>query len=156
MAAIVHCPRRAFPRDLPAALRSKAVIANCNEGRPDNCGGAWKGDYVVTKVRQFGDYCVMIDNMPPSIKPGLFDDDMRRKNLMSFRIRDNFAVSGSADHLTFRGTVDGQWILFEYDRKRDLLLHTFDGRIGPGKHQLRLSVKDDRGNEAVLEREFLR
>lgn len=144
------------PRDLPAELRSKAVIANCNEGRPDNCGGVWKGDYVVTKVRQFGDYCVMIDNMPPSIKPGVFDDDMRRKSLMSFRIRDNFAVSGSADHLSFRGTVDGQWILFEYDRKRDLLIHTFDGRIEPGEHLLRLAVKDDRGNEAVLERKFLR
>ena len=75
---------------------------------------------------------------------------------MSFRIRDNFAVSGSADGMSYRGTVDGKWILFEYDKKRDRLTHTFDGHINPGKHWLKLLVKDDRGNEAVLEREFVR
>jgi hypothetical protein len=144
------------PRNLPPELRAKAVIANCNEGRPDNCGGAWRGDYVVTKVRQFGDYCVMVDKDPPTISPVVFDSDMRKKSTMAFRIRDNFAVSGDADHLTYRGTVDGQWILFEYDRKRDRLTHTFDGRINQGRHLLRLSVKDDRGNEAVFEKEFVR
>ncbi|MBV6439820.1 MAG: hypothetical protein EPGJADBJ_01474 [Saprospiraceae bacterium] len=144
------------PYNLPAELRSKAVIANCGEGRPDNCGGAWRGDYLVTKVRQFGDYCVMADNIPPAITPVVFDGDMRRKNTMSFRVRDNFAVSGSADHLSYRGTVDGQWVLFEYDRKSNRLIHTFDGRIGPGEHLLRLAVRDDRGNEAVFERKFLR
>lgn len=144
------------PRNLPAELRAKAVIANCNEGRPDNCGGAWRGDFLVTKVRQFGDYCVMTDDTPPTITPVVFADDMRKKSTMAFRIRDNFAIGGSADHLNFRGTVDGNWVLFEYDRKRDRLTHTFDGRIGAGEHMLRLSVHDDRGNQAVLERKFLR
>lgn len=144
------------PRNLPPELRTKAVIAYCGEGRPDNCGGAWRDDYLVTKVRQFGDYCVMVDKDPPTITPIVFDGDMRKKSTMAFRIRDNFAVSGSADHLTYRGTVDGQWVLFEYDRKRDRLTHTFDGRIGAGEHLLRLVVKDDRGNEAVFERKFLR
>ncbi len=144
------------PDNLPPELRSKAVIANYGYGRPDNCGGSWRGDYLVTKVRQFGDYCVMVDNSPPSITPVVFDDDMRRKSTMAFRIRDNFAVSGSADHLSYRGTVDGQWVLFEYDRKRDRITHTFDGRIGAGEHFLRLVVRDDRGNEAVLERKFIR
>lgn len=144
------------PRNLPPELRTKAVIAYCGEGRPDNCGGSWRDDYLVTKVRQFGDYCVMVDKDPPTITPIVFDDDMRKKSTMAFRIRDNFAVNGSADHMTYRGTVDGQWVLFEYDRKRDRLTHSFDGRIGPGEHFLRLVVKDDRGNEAVFERKFLR
>lgn len=144
------------PRNLPADLRSKAVIANCGDGRPDNCGGSWRGDFLVTKIRQFGDYCVMIDNDAPTITPVVFDSDMRKRSTMSFRIRDNFAVSGSADGLTYRGTVDDQWVLFEYDRKRDRLTHTFDGRIGAGAHVLRLVAKDDRGNEAVFERAFVR
>jgi hypothetical protein len=144
------------PRNLPPELRAKAVIANCGEGRPDNCGGAWRGDYVVTKVRQLGDYCVMVDKEPPAITPVVFTEDMRKKSAMAFRVRDNFAISGSADHMTYRGTVDGQWVLFEYDRKRDRLTYTFDGRIGTGEHWLRLSVKDDRGNEALFERKFIR
>lgn len=144
------------PRNLSPELRNKAVIAKCGDGRPDNCGGSWRGDFVVTKVREFGDYCVMTDTDPPAISPVAFGDDMRKKSAMSFRIRDNFAVNGSADGLSFRGTVDGQWVLFEYDRKRDRITHTFDGRIAAGSHQLRLSVRDDRGNEAVLERKFVR
>lgn len=144
------------PRNLPDGLRSKAVVANCGDGRPDNCGGSWRGDFLVTKVRQFGDYCIMVDNEPPTITPVVFDSDMRRKSTMSFRIRDNFAVSGSADGLSYRGTVDDQWVLFEYDRKRNRLTYTFDGRVGAGAHVLRLTAKDDRGNEAVFERAFVR
>ena len=144
------------PDRLPDHLRSKAVIAYCGEGRPDNCGGTWKGDLLSTRVRNLGNYCVMADTVPPTIKPVVFDDDMRRKSTMSFRIYDNFAVSGQADGLSYRGTVDGQWVLFEYDKKRSRLAHTFDGRIGAGKHQLRLVVRDDRGNERVLERQFVR
>lgn len=144
------------PHNLPPELRSKAVIANCGEGRPDNCGGAWRGEYVVTKVRQFGEYCVMVDSDPPAIIPVVFDENMRGKSVMSFRVRDNFAVSGSADHISYRGTVDGQWVLFEYDRKRDRLTYTFDDRVGAGEHSLRLVARDDRGNEAVFERKFVR
>jgi hypothetical protein len=44
----------------------------------------------------------------------------------------------------------------EYDKKRARLTYDFDEHVGPGEHLLRLSVKDDRGNERVLERKFLR
>jgi hypothetical protein len=98
----------------------------------------------------------MVDTDPPVITPVVFDEDMRNKSAMAFRVRDNFAVRADADHLSYRGTVDGQWVLFEYDRKRDRLTHTFDGRIGAGEHWLRLVVRDDRGNEAVFERKFIR
>ena len=80
----------------------------------------------------------------------------REKNSISFRIRDNFAVSGQADKMSFRGTVDGKWVLFEFDQKRERLTYTFDEHVGPGKHQLRLAVKDDRGNEAFFEGTFLK
>jgi hypothetical protein len=144
------------PTNLPAELRSKAVIANCGDGRPDNCGGTWQGDLLKTRVRQFGDYCVMADTVAPTITPVVFGLDMRKKVSMAFRISDNFAISGTADGMRYRGTVDGKWILFEYDKKRARLTYDFDEHVGPGEHLLRLSVKDDRGNERVLERKFLR
>jgi hypothetical protein len=144
------------PTNLPAELRSKAVIANCGDGRPDNCGGTWQGDLLKTRVRQFGDYCVMADTVAPTITPVVFGPDMRKKVSMAFRISDNFAISGTADGMRYRGTVDGKWILFEYDKKRARLTYDFDEHVGPGEHLLRLSVKDDRGNERVLERKFLR
>lgn len=144
------------PNNVPARLRSKAVIANCGEGRPDNCGGTWQGDMLKTRVRSFGDYCVMVDTVPPSISPVVFSRDMRKRSAMAFRISDNFAISGAADGLQYRGTVDGKWVLFEYDKKRARITYTFDEHVGHGEHQLRLAVIDDRGNERVFEGKFLR
>lgn len=144
------------PDNLPEELRSKAVVAACNEGRPDNCGGAWVNGMLKTQVRNFGDYCIMVDTEPPAIVPVIFGDDMRRKTAMAFRIRDNFAISGKAQGLKFRGTVDGKWVLFEHDAKRARLTHVFDEHIGPGKHQLRLTVTDDRGNSSFFEGTFLK
>jgi len=144
------------PYNLPEELRSKAVVALCGEGRPDNCGGEWSGGMLKTRIRNFGDYCILADTDPPRIIPVVFSDDMRKKSSMAFRIRDNFAISGRADKMSYRGTVDGQWVLFEFDQKRERLTHTFDGRIGPGKHKLRLVVKDDRNNEAFFEGTFLK
>lgn len=144
------------PTNLPEELRSKAVIAACNEGRPDNCGGAWVNGILKTQVRNFGDYCIMADTEPPAIVPVIFGDDLRKRTSMAFRIRDNFAVSGKAEGLKYRGTVDGQWVLFVYDQKRARLTHTFDERTKPGKHQLRLTVTDDRGNAAFFEGTFLK
>lgn len=144
------------PANLPAELRNKAVIANCNDGKPDNCGGTWSGDMLKTRVRTFGDYCIMADTIAPSITPVVFAADMRKKLSMAFRISDNFAISGTADGMRYRGTVDGKWVMFEYDKKRARLTYDFDEHVGPGEHMLKLSVVDDKGNERVFERKFLR
>lgn len=144
------------PHGLPPHLKPKAVVARCGDGRPDNCGGEWKGEYLSTQVRSFGAYCIMTDTVPPGITPTGFTTDLRKKKEMSFRIRDNFAVSGTAEGLRYRGTIDGQWVLFEFDKKNNRLKHTFDARTGPGEHVLRLVVSDDRGNERVFEKTFLR
>ncbi len=144
------------PQGLPPELRSKACIAQCGDGRPTNCGGVWRGEMLATKVRAFGDYCVMTDTQPPQITPVVFSADMRRKATLAFRIRDNFGTGGSADGLSYRGTVDGEWVLFEYDRKRARLTYTFDEHVGPGPHTVVLKVKDGLGNEGRFEGVFRR
>jgi Peptidase family M23 len=144
------------PFNLPDQLRSKAVIARCGNNRPVNCGGVWKDGKLTTRIRNFGDYCIMTDVMPPTIVPLVFDNDMRKRSSMSFRIDDNFNTDAQADRLYYRGTIDGKWVLFEYDMKRERLTYIFDWRTPPGEHTLRLLVRDDRRNEAVFERKFLR
>jgi hypothetical protein len=142
--------------NIPPELRTKAVIAKCGQGRPENCGVDWHGDFISTKVREFGDYCVMIDTQPPVIIPVVFDKDMRRKNSISFKIADNFSIGGLADGMYYSGSIDDNWVLFEYDKKRSRLTYTFDDHVGPGSHVLKLTVKDDRDNASVFERKFLR
>jgi hypothetical protein len=81
---------------------------------------------------------------------------MRRKSTISFRIADNFSIGGLADGMYYSGAVDGKWVLFEYDKKRNRLTYTFDEHVKPGEHWLKLTVKDDRDNAAVFERKFIR
>jgi hypothetical protein len=75
---------------------------------------------------------------------------MRKAGNIRFRIRDNF--SGIKQ---FRGLVDGKWVLFTYDAKSGMLRHTFDGRIGPGTHELNLEVVDQVGNQQTYQASFV-
>jgi hypothetical protein len=144
------------PVGLPEALRSKAIIVQCDDGgEPVSYGGEWMPDgRLRTPVRTFGNFTVMVDETPPEVKAERFASDMTGWARFSFRLSDNFPTAGKARDLRFRAEVDGQWILMEYDGRSARLYHDFDGRIPSGEHQLVLRVEDDRGNETVVERRF--
>ncbi len=140
-------------KSVPDSLRSKAFIAYCDTDQEVvNYGGEWRGDTLLTRSRSLGDYCIMLDQTPPTITPVAFKSDMSRSSQMRFLIKDDLPTGGSAHGLRYKATIDGQWILMEYDYKNDLLRHRFDGRFSPGKHQFRLEVRDDRDNVQVFER----
>lgn len=144
-------------KTIPENLRNKAFVAYCDkDNRVFNCGGSWKNGRLQTKIRSLGDYCIMVDDIAPTITPVSFRYDMKGRSKMSFKITDNYPTSGRAKGLSFKATVDGRWILLEHDGKKDLLTHHFDGRIKPGEHQLRLVVEDNRGNRKVFEKQFVR
>lgn len=142
---------------LPERLKAKAFIALTDErGRIVNCGGSPQGNYITARVRTLGSFTIAIDTIAPEIIPITFRDDMRNAAKMQFRIVDNMPVEGQARGLSFEATVNGEWILMEYDAKKNMLTHHFDGRIGKGTHALRLIVRDDRGNARELNRNFTR
>jgi len=143
---------------LPAGLRDKALIAyQREEGKMVNIGGDWEDGFLVSRHRAFGKFQVAIDDEAPKIKPLGFKADMTDADQLRFLLHDNFPTSGRAHGLRYRGYIDGEWVLFGFDAKNSLLWHDFsDGKVGPGRHSLRLEVKDDRNNLAVWEGEFTR
>lgn len=146
-----------FGSDVPDSLRSKAFIAYCDEDQDIvNCGGRWEAGYLKARSRTLGDYCIMLDQVPPKIVPINFKKDMKRSSTIRFKISDNYPTTGDARGLSYRATVDGQWILMRFDAKNDLLTYRFDDKVKPGNHTLRLEVTDDRNNVAVFEKDFLR
>ena len=146
------------PNFLPDELRSKAFIAYCDnkDNTIANYGGQWKDGMLTTKVRDLGDYCIMVDNKPPTITPIDFSKNMKGYNRMSFKIKDDIATGARARSLRYKALVDGYWILMSYDGKKDLITHRFDDRIPPGQHQLLIEVTDDRNNKATFESSFVR
>jgi hypothetical protein len=139
-------------------LRSKYFLAYYDHsGDVSSCGGTWDGDMLKIRAYAFGDYCVMLDTVAPSIKPISFKTDLKNASKMSFRVKDNFDNARGAEGISFRATVDGAWILMEYDPKYNSITHRFDNtKISAGEHQLKIVVKDNRANVRVFESLFMR
>ena len=76
---------------------------------------------------------------------------MTEKTKLVFKIADQVSGIGK-----FNGTIDGQWVLFEYDQKTGTLWHTFDERTKAGEHQLKLEVTDKKENKSTFKTTFIR
>jgi len=140
--------------DIPQSLKNKSLVVSYTEKDglyPE--GGTWKGDYIVLKTRSFGDYTIMVDSIPPKITPININSgtDLSKKWSIMVKIEDN--LSGIE---TYSPTIDGKWILMEYDKKLNRLTYFFDDHVPPGKHHFKIVVKDEIGNRSEYEADFIR
>ena len=148
---------RIRPKDLPERLRSKAIIVRIDEKNQwIEEGGTYKDNFIQTMIRSFGKFAIAVDTIPPVIHP-LFSV----KKKMNFSTADQIAFS-IKDNLSgihsFIGKIDGNWALFEYDAKDDLLYYVFDpARMQFGtNHLLKLTVIDGCGNIAHYNLRFFK
>jgi hypothetical protein len=58
---------------------------------------------------------------------------------------------------TYRGTIDGKWILMEYDYKLNLLTYFFDdSKLDKGKsHKLKITASDKQANNSEYSIDFI-
>ncbi len=139
---------------LPTRLQSKALIMYEDEdGDTSSIGGEYENGYVTTKTRSFGMFYVSVDTTKPTIRPLNLSTKKERKAPSTLRIKIKDDLSGIGRYNVY---VDGKWMLFEYDAKKDLLVHHYDGRIKPGSHKLKAVVTDNVGNKTVYEANFVR
>jgi hypothetical protein len=129
---------------VPERLRDRALIVHLDHaGRRKALGGQWENGYLVTRTDRLGKFYVAIDSVPPSLQSVNVQAGMSvgKGSVLRFRISDNLSGIQS-----YRGEIDGQWVLFEYEPKSSLLFHTLEGRLEPGRRELVLRVHDERGN----------
>ena len=110
-------------------------------------------DRLYARARGLGRFYASTDTKPPSIRILSAPRKMnyRKASSIKFRIRDNLSGIES-----FRGTIDGEWVLFEHDGKSAKITHQFDRSLSRGKHEIRLVVTDGVGNSSVYEKTFTR
>ena len=132
---------------LPDNLSDKALIVTVDpaSGKKSAVGGEYSGGWVTANTNSFGSFSITIDKTPPVIVPLSIKEKKTLTDIMKlqFTITDNLSGIKS-----YRGEIDGKWVLFEYDSKKDLITYVFDkNRMVFGKsHLLRLTVTDNKDN----------
>lgn len=143
------------PENLDEKLYDKALIASVDtiSEKLTSAGGIYKEGWVSTHIRNFGNYAVAVDTVPPGIIPVSFksNGELNESARIRFRITDE--LSGIKE---YEGLLDGEWALFEYDAKSNTIVHYFDhSRFEMGKrHKLLLKVTDNKNNESTYEASF--
>jgi hypothetical protein len=114
---------------------------------------SWTGAYLTADLLSFGRYYIGIDTIAPFISAnGLVNGaNLTGKKEIRIRIKDDLSGIKSYEPL-----IDGNWALFEYDQKSDLLLYKFDEtRIKKGsEHILSLKVTDNKDNSRLFKCNF--
>ena len=141
------------PSVIPAGKESKLIIVQTDgELKQSYAGGKFVNGYVVADLSTLGDFAVGIDTIKPEIKvPFASGADYSGKSEIKITITDSLSGIKS-----YSGYIDGNWALFKYDSKYDLLTYSFDGkRITKGiLHKLVIKVTDGKDNISTKETNF--
>ena len=133
--------------DVPVDDKSKLYICEITEKDTAWVGGKYADGWVVGKISSQGCYAVAADTVPPVLEPVGEKSWMKNARLV-FDLYDNETRVTS-----FRGTLNGKFVLFKYNRKDKRL--TFDFKqenIRSGNHKLKVVVTDAYGNSTVFEK----
>ena len=108
--------------------------------------------YTFTKT--LGTYALTTDNIKPTIRPINFKNGQWLSNFRYLKLKIDDELSGISN---YRATVNGKWILMEYDYKTKTLTHDFnDGIVTDTKNNLKVIVTDNVGNSSTFEALFYR
>lgn len=113
-----------------------------------------KGNILSTRTKSLGTYTLATDTDNPTIKPTNFQDG---KWLSKFRYLKLNIKDETSGIKSYRATVNGKWILMEYDYKKGTLVHDFnDNVVTDTKNNLKVIVTDNVGNSSTFEVMFYR
>lgn len=123
-------------------------------GNPAYSSTERQGDRLVTRTRNFGTYTLTKDTKSPEIVPVNFRDGQWISNNKTLKVKISDDLSGIK---SYRATVNGEFILMEYEYKKNLLTHDFsDGVLDETENHLRIEVVDNVGNTTIFESTFFR
>ena len=113
-----------------------------------------KGNILSAGSKTFGTYTLVMDTVAPTIEPVNFQDKKWLSKYRYLKVKIDDELSGISK---YRATVNGEWILMEYDYKTNMLVHDFnDNIVKDTKNELKIIVTDNVGNSSTFEATFFR
>ncbi len=125
---------------------SKMLIVQMGDNQKKNpLNSLWSEDYITAEATSFGNFYIGIDTLPPVISVNGLTSENDLSDMTEMKIRITDELSGIK---TYEPEIDGNWALFEYDQKNDMLIYRFDEKRikRNSEHLLKLKVSDNKDN----------
>ena len=108
--------------------------------------------FITTKI--LGNYTLLSDSIKPTIKLLYFKDQQWISNSKTLKVRIADMDSGIKN---YRATIDGKWVLMQYNHKKRILTYNFsDKKLVGSKHIFKIVVSDNVGNTNALSATFFK
>ncbi|NAS11357.1 M23 family metallopeptidase [Poritiphilus flavus] len=135
--------------------RKELFIARLDRKLKPNYATTFKrGEVFTTRTRNLGTYTLAKDTIPPKVYAKNFKEKQWLNNYryLSLHISDDLSGIDS-----YAATVNGEWILMEYEPKTRTITYNFDDIILDKKQcTLKVVVKDNVGNSTTFTSSFYR
>ncbi|WP_299680437.1 M23 family metallopeptidase [uncultured Tenacibaculum sp.] len=135
--------------------KQQVYIANVTKKKyPKYVSTKKKENKVYTNQKTLGSYTLKLDSISPKINLVNFADQqwITKNKTLKVKIKDE--ESGIKD---FRGYIDNEWVLMEYNHKKGILTYDFsDKKLVGSKHIFKIVVSDNVGNTETISATFYR
>lgn len=113
-----------------------------------------KENSLIGNTKKLGTFALTLDTIKPTISAINFKSKQWLSKYRYLKIKINDIGSGISN---YRATINGKWILMEYDYKKHILTHDFNDSITTDtKNNLKVIVTDNVGNNSTFETLFYR
>lgn len=124
------------------------TVVLLDKNKPLALGGDYADGWMSVSTRKLGRFAVITDTISPTVIPINFrqNADVQSLSELKVSVKDNF--SGIKD---IRPSLNGEWLLMDYDPKNNLVTYEVDERLKKGENTLRILVTDECNNKTTLE-----
>ncbi len=136
---------------VPTELQKKVGLAHVGRsGKPSFLKGKYEFGRVTAESRNAGDFFVVVDTLPPTMKLGFAEGaDLTKSKYFSCSLSDDLSGTSS-----YSATIDGEWIML--DLRGERLYHNFTLPVENKKRKLIITTTDGVGNKTVITQNFIR
>ncbi|MBM1106665.1 M23 family metallopeptidase [Aurantibacter crassamenti] len=135
--------------------RKQLFVARLGKkNKPSYASTFKRGKTFTTRTRNLGTYTLAKDSVAPKVKASNFKEKQWLNNYSYLRLHISDDLSGIN---TYSATLNGEWILMEYEPKKNSLTYNFDDKILDKKEcKLEVEVTDNVGNKTIFTSTFHR
>lgn len=131
---------------------NRMVIHRFENKNNDYAKAIYSNGWYKASFREFGNFQLMEDTLPPVITPIGFKNGMNCNKLK----RIAFVIKDNTDEIkNFTALLDGNWLRFTNDKGK-VFAYIFDEKCLPGEHELKIIAEDQVGNITEQDYHFIR